>query len=165
MLRPQDLLREYAPLNRKRKQEGVTLLEYQRWRDLAERLDREFPERPPLDSRGPIRVNVAFKTRERLAQAVMLEVRPIGLFVSTPFAPELGTKLTLCVQVEETAEEFEADVAVVSSNLGPDFSTANLGMGARFASPTGPFIDLLDALCLEYGRAPRKNATREVEVD
>lgn len=152
MREPQDLLREYALLDRKRKEEGITPLEYQHWRQLARSLERSFSQRPPLEAHGATRMIVEFKSRERLAQAVMLEVRPIGLFINTPFAPDHGTNLILCVRERETGQEFEAPVLVVSSNVGPNFSTATLGMGVRFVPANGPFIEFLDALCQEFGR-------------
>ena len=82
----------------------------------------------------------------------MLEVRPIGLFINTPFAPNHGEDFILCVREQETRQAFEAQVTVVSSNVGPNFSTATLGMGVRFVASTSPFIEFLDALCQEFGR-------------
>ncbi len=159
MREPQEMLREYALLNRKRKGRGVTPLEYQRWCDLARSLERAFPKRPPLNTSGPTRMSVEFKTRERLAQAVMHEVRPVGLFINTPFAPDRSTRLILCVRLLETEDEFEARVVVVSNNVGPEFSTATLGMGARFVGPSCPLVDYLDQLCREFGQDQAKDAT------
>ena len=43
MREPQDLLREYAQLNSRRKAEGLSPLEYQRWLHLPAQLERDFP--------------------------------------------------------------------------------------------------------------------------
>ena len=64
----------------------------------------------------------------------MANVRPIGLFVPTPFAAEPGTKFELRVTVEETGDAYDSPVVVVSNNVGPGFSTQSLGMGVRFAT-------------------------------
>jgi Tfp pilus assembly protein PilZ len=145
--KPQDLLREFAQLNGKRTGEGVTPLEYLRWLDLGERLARMFPDRPPVGRRGPTRVVVEFATRERIKEAVMFNVRPIGLFINTPFAPETGTDFELRVRLLETGEEFSSPVEVVSENVGPQFSTDRLGMGVRFTTAENDLRSFLDALC------------------
>ena len=76
----------------------------------------------------------------------MANVRPIGLFVSTPFAAEAGTRFDLHVLVKATGDEFESPVVVVSNNVGPDFSTADLGMGLRFNAPASTLRAALEDL-------------------
>jgi hypothetical protein len=147
MAQPQDLLREYAHLNAKRSGEGVEPLEYLRWLDLGQRLAKAFPNHPPPGAAGPTRVVVEFKTRERIKEAVMFNVRPIGLFVNTPFAPDIGTQFELRVRLLETGEKFSSPVEVVSHNVGPDFSTHRLGMAVRFTTATSGLRSFLDALC------------------
>jgi hypothetical protein len=152
MREPQDLLREYAGINRKRKSCGVSALEYLRWLDLRQQLEKAFPERPPLGTGGETRLRVEFSTLEKLADAVMWNVRPAGLFVHTPFAPDNGTHFVLVLVVEETGEEHETPVVVVSNNVGPDFSTADLGMGLRFISQDCALSARLEEIC---GSGPR----------
>jgi Tfp pilus assembly protein PilZ len=147
MRAPQDLLREYAHINRKRKNSGVSALEYQRWLDLRQQLERVFPDRPPLGTGGETRLRVEFSTLKKLADAVMWNVRPVGLFVHTPFAPEKGTHLVLVIAIEETGETHETPVVVVSNNVGPDFSTTALGMGLRFTSPDSGLSARLEEIC------------------
>ena len=130
---PQKLLREFARLNRRRKDSGITPLELQRWLDLRSKLEKEFPGRPPPGG-GTTHVVVGFESRHALRRAIMANLRPIGLFVPTPFAAEPGTKFELTVTVEETGESFTGPGIVASNNLGPGFSTQSLGMGVRFAS-------------------------------
>ena len=147
MASAQDLLREYAKLNRRRKgAEGITPLEYQRWSDLRGKLEKTFPGRSAPGGEGRSRIRVAFDCLDALADAAMFNVRPVGLFIATPFALESGTEFELIVEVQETGERFETRCRVVSNNVGPDFSTAALGMGVRFRSAETPLADRLAAL-------------------
>ena len=147
MTNPQDLLREFIALNRQRSDTGVSLLEYQRWMDLSQQLRRKFPDHPPLGRRGATRIRVEFACRRALKSAVMLNVRPVGIFVATPFAPEKGTNFELRVCITETQEEFDSNVEVISNNVGPEFSTQNLGMGLRFVESRCDLRSVLNELC------------------
>ena len=51
--------------------------------------------------------------------------------------------------VKDTGEEFCSRVEVVSNNVGPGFSTANLGMGMRFREADCELRRVLDRLCGE----------------
>ena len=48
--------------------------------------------------------------------------------------------------MKETGDEYVGPVKVVSNNVGPDFSTRDLGMGVRFDSPECPLRAALEAL-------------------
>jgi hypothetical protein len=101
---------------------------------------------------------VEFKTRERIKDAVMFNVRPVGLFINTPFSPEIGTRFELRVRLLETGEEFSSPVEVVSNNVGPEFSTNRLGMGVRFSTSRSELRSLVDALCDVESDAEAKEA-------
>ena len=148
---PQNLLREYVGLNKRRVDAGITPLEYQRWLDLGQQLEKAFPGHPPLGQRRETRMVVEFFDREQLKAAVMMNVRPVGLFINTPFAPDEGTKLDLRVHVIRTREVLPSRITVISNNVGPEFSTEALGMGVRFREPNCELRTVLDALC---GTAP-----------
>ena len=152
---PQDVLREYAQLNRKRKGDGVTALEYQRWIDLRGRLEKTFPGRAPPGSGGKTRIRVKYANDRELSLCVMMNLKPIGLFVNTPFALEPGTNFELRVHIEETGENFDSPVTVVSNNGGPDFSTAALGMGLRFATAQCPLRTHVEELTATAPAEPR----------
>ena len=144
---PQDLLREYVSLDRKRAGTGVTPIEYQRWLDLGQRLDQLFPERPRREARAKTVMLVGVEREAQLHDAVMMNIHPIGLFIDTPFAPEPGTRLDLRVCVKETGAVLESPVVVVSNGVGPGFSTEVLGMGVRFTQERCSLRTLLDTLC------------------
>ena len=143
----QDLLREYAQINRRRKSCGISPLEYQRWLDLRQQLEQAFPNRPALGTGGTTRLRVEFSRLEKLANSVMWNVKPVGLFVNTPFAPNIGTLFVMILVVKETGETYETPAVVVSSNVGPDFSTAALGMGLRLTVQDCGLFSRLEELC------------------
>ncbi len=143
MATPQDMLREVAALNRRRTRDGISPIEYQRWLDLRQKLSVAFPAYPPLKSRTTTWIRVEFRDEDALLDSMMFNIRPIGIFIMTPFAAEVGAKLGLVVFVQSTGEQLRARVEVVSNNVGPDFSTALLGMGLRF---TERVSDLRSAL-------------------
>jgi hypothetical protein len=156
MADPQALLREYAGLDQRRKDEGVSPLEYLRWLDLRGRLAKAFPGRPAPGSGGAVVVRVEFATQAKLAASVMMNMRPVGLFVHTPFVAERGARFTLRVLLAETGEEFTSPVVVVSNNVGPEFSTAKHGMGLRFTEATCPLREALERLCAAPAAQPRR---------
>ncbi len=143
----QSTLREVVALNKRRTTKGITPLEYQRWLDLSAKLRNEFPDHPPLGGRGETLIRVDFPSLDRLHDAAMFNIRPIGIYLDTPFAADVGTKLGLVVFIRESSEEFRGRVEVVSNNVGPDFSTANLGMGMKFTEKNCALREVLDRLC------------------
>ena len=149
MPEPQDRLREVAALNRRRTGEGITPLEYQRWLDLSAKLRSDFPNHPPLGGRGDTCIRVEFRDAADLRASTMQNVRPIGVYVNTPFAAEVGSTFLLVAIVKDTGVEFRSRVEVVSNNVGPGFSTANLGMGMRFREADCELRRVLDRLCGE----------------
>lgn len=133
------LLREYRVLERKRSDEGVTPLEYQRWLDLKRRLSANLTEGPPTgDSerraalRVPTRLKVEFPTPGGFDTARIRDLSQGGLFVATPFTAEIGTELELRVRIGSTGEVIELPAVVVTNNVANGFATADLGMGMRF---------------------------------
>ncbi len=48
--------------------------------------------------------------------------------------------------MKATGEQCAGPVVVVSNNVGPDFSTRDLGMGVRFDSGNSPLREALEAL-------------------
>jgi hypothetical protein len=136
----QSLFREYIALERKRTREGVTPLEYQRWRELAERLHKHLSAGAPRGSerrdsvRTTTRVVAEFKSPGQLRRALIRNLSGTGVFVSTPFAPEIGTELVLRVRIASSGRVIDLPGVVVSHNVGDGFETGELGMGVRFRS-------------------------------
>lgn len=135
------LLREFAVLDRKRTNEGVSPLEYQRWLDLRKRLDEglgnaELPGRMErrASARVPTRIRVEFTTPGRFQQATIRNLSDGGLFIGTPFAAEIGTTLVLSISIHSTGEVLDLPVEVVTNNMGDGFSTTAFGMGVKFVA-------------------------------
>ncbi len=151
------LLREYRALELQRTTEGVTPLEYMRWIDLRDRMARTVrgsgPPEDPEKSKVT-RLLVEFNRPESLARAQIGNVTRGGLFVSTPFGPEIGTRLILRVRIESTGDELVLPGEVVSNNVGDGFSTSELGFGVRFDRLPAALKGRLDALLDRGGADP-----------
>jgi hypothetical protein len=117
-------------LDKRRTAEGITPLEYRALLDLSARLRKQFPKHP-VGRCGETLVRVEFFDLEELRSCTMFDVKPIGVYLSTPFAATVGTKFTLVAAVKKTTDESRCRVEVVSNNVGPDFSAASLGMGLK----------------------------------
>jgi hypothetical protein len=142
---PQDDLREYAQLNRKRKSEAISPIEYLRWQDIKRKLEKTFPGRPVPGGGGAVRMVVQYASEAELRSCVMANVNPIGLFVRTPFTPDPGDRFELEVALQDSGTRFAANVTVVSNNVGPGFSTENMGMGVRVNSEGALYALLMAA--------------------
>jgi len=158
------LVREYGVLERKRLGDGLTRLEYQRWLDLHQQLDRHFPksaEQEALASgqaerrahpRIPTRLLVHYRSPGELRQAIIRNVSRGGLFIETAFAPPVGTRLQVRLRVDDGGEEVEVPCEVVSVNISADLGARRPGMGVKFdhLSPSQQAaVDRLFALALE----------------
>ena len=128
------LLREYGDLERKRVSKGVTPLEYQRWLDLDQRLGSQF-RKARAERSGPprtTRMSIDFRTVDQFCEAYIHELSRGGLFVNTPFAPEIGTELVMLVRIHARGETLPLPGVVATNNVSDGFSTDLLGMGIHF---------------------------------
>jgi len=139
MMRLLPLLREYGALERKRVREGVTPVEYQRWRDLEEKLSKQiFQDAGPQaverrrHLRVPTRMLVQYRSHDQLKDAIISNVSKGGLFISTPYPPEIGTTFVLIIRVDTSGETVEVPCEVVSVNPGSSTRPHQQGMGVKF---------------------------------
>jgi Tfp pilus assembly protein PilZ len=136
------LLREVRNLERRRTAEGITPLEYQRLRDLRQRLARKLApgalgEDPEKDR--TTRIVVEFRNPASLNRARIRNLARGGLFVPTPFPPDLGTQLELRVRVTSTGDDLMLPCEVVTNHVGDGFTTQDLGMGVQL-KPLDPVV-------------------------
>lgn len=153
MSSPHEIFREYVQLERQRTGIGVTPLEYQRWLDLGRKLNQGVSAGTPASGaerretvRVPSRLRVSFKDRNRFRQALMKNLSREGIFINTPFGPDVGTRLELRLGIDSTGEEHLIPVEVVSNNIGPDYSTASIGMGVRILDVSDDLRKVIDDL-------------------
>jgi type IV pilus assembly protein PilZ len=143
MMRLLPLLREYGGLERKRVQDGVTPLEYQRWRDLEQKLANQIFQGAEAKAderrkhvRVPTKLRVQYRTRENLKDAIVRNVSKGGLFINTPYPPAIGTTFVLIIQVDVTGDSVEVPCEVVTNNVinnpGASMKSEQLGMGVKF---------------------------------
>lgn len=141
------LMREFGGLERKRLGAGVTPLEYQRWLDLKGQMGQRFARSRAegLAALGgaaarerPSRLLVSYRTRDRLIDAIVENIRPAGFFVPTPFAAEVGTPFLLRVDLEREGECADVPATVVTSisQGAHTLSTMSMGMGLKIERPS-----------------------------
>jgi Tfp pilus assembly protein PilZ len=146
------LFREYAVLERKRKSGGVSPLEYQRWVDLDQRLGSKFHKNGEAADRRDTRLLVEFHSPEDLRRAYISELTRGGVFINTPFAPEIGTELVLRVRIHTTQQTLELPGVIASNNVSGGFSTEFLGIGVHFRKLEPETRLALDDLFAGVGR-------------
>jgi len=124
------LFREYAELERKRPASGVTPLEYQRWLDLDQRLGHKF-EKPDHSARCPALLRVEFQSAEHFRDSYVTELSRGGIFVNTPFAPEIGTELVLVLRIVKDDRSYDLPGVDGSARNGGPFQEARTRDPAR----------------------------------
>jgi uncharacterized protein (TIGR02266 family) len=155
--------REFLFLDRKRAREALSSAELTRWTLLKRQLGRAFHgahDDDRADQRSSLRVpaqlKVSFDSLGNLGAALITNLSRGGLFVATEHMLELGTRVTLRIEVAGAEQDLEVLAEVVSQNLGPR-ATRQRGLGFRFAEVEGALRKQLDAL---YERALQAAASR-----
>lgn len=146
-----DLFREYVHLDRKRRGDGVSPAEFERWKQLKAKLASTFGKGPVNEDRRdslrvPTRMKVSFGSQEGLKQALMTNLSRGGLFLNTAFPQPAGTRFELRLELRGSGETLELPVQVVSTNVGPGFDTGAMGMGLRILSVSPEVRKRLDDL-------------------
>lgn len=144
------LMREFGTLERQRLHAGVTPLEYQRWLDLKGKIGKSFAKtrRAGLERAGGessnesagarlTRLVLEYRSRDELLDSVVDHIRPVGLFVPTPFAAEVGTNFLARVTLELEGDSADLPVCVVTSisEGAQTLSTMSMGMGVKLLKP------------------------------
>jgi len=147
------LFREYAHLDLKRMDGGLSIPELERWSTLKQRLDRVFkgmnrsgPDPRRSSRRVTTHLNCSFASTHEFDEAVITDLATGGVFVRTTSPLPVGAKLQLRIRLEDTGAEIEVEGVVVSNNIGPHFETHALGMGVRFAHVSVDVLEQISAL-------------------
>lgn len=154
------LLRECKQLDEKRATSSLTPAEHGRWLELKHRLGARLGpsqcERR-ASARLETRLDVSFETPEQFQEAVISNLSLGGMFVSTAFPAEMGTKLTVALYIESIGTRLDLPCVVVSQNVGAGFDTSLLGMGLKFAGLTKIQRKAVDRLYAKVSIAPKKD--------
>jgi Tfp pilus assembly protein PilZ len=67
-----------------------------------------------------------------LRRSLLTNLSRGGVFITTDRPAEIGTRLELRLQIEDTGEEIDVPAEVVSRNLGPACESGQSGMRLRF---------------------------------
>lgn len=139
MRNPTGVFREYMRLQRKHEDAGLTTREFERWMQHKRALGRHFsPDLSDARSdqrasvRVPTRLRVQFQTMNELGRSLMTNLSQGGLFVATGAACEIGTRIQLRIEIEETGETVEVFGEVISIGGGASLREEEAGMGVRF---------------------------------
>lgn len=127
-------LREFARLDRQRREGGLSPSELERWETLKSFLANQFdaaPE-PRAATAAPTRLNVRFASDAELCRCLMTNVARGGLFVRIDRPLALKSCFTLRIQVDRPSRDYAIPVEVVSVGVGPAFASGRPGMGLRF---------------------------------
>jgi uncharacterized protein (TIGR02266 family) len=131
--------REYTRLEKKRAKGGLTPAELRRWVAIKRMLSHSFSPgigKARADQRAsvrvPTRLGVSFATVGEIRRSLMTNLSRGGVFLRTEDLVDLGTRLELCVHIDESGEDIRVRAEVVSHNVGPGFGSDEHGMGLRF---------------------------------
>jgi uncharacterized protein (TIGR02266 family) len=130
--------REYLRLDRLRRHEGLAISDLERWKLLKRSLGKHFSpgisdER--ADQRESVRVpaqlRVSFASERELAESLTANLSRKGLFVRTDAVFELGTRLEVCIHLEQPSRQLVLRAEVVSQHSSSERSDGP-GVGMRF---------------------------------
>lgn len=134
----QEDFREFAYLDRKRTQEGLSPTEFDRWQILHFRLDQAFSGGPPPGAtekrrslRLPTKLRVSYDGL-RDEGGTVVNLSRGGCFIRTEVPAPVGTRLNLVLEAANLGGTFEIEAEVVSvchRNVGK-----GRGMGVAFVS-------------------------------
>lgn len=154
--------RQFLYLDRKRSGESLSPAELRRWIKLKRILNQEFSPGASYEHadrrmsvRVPARLGVTFRDPGELRACLMTNLSRGGLFVETDSPAEIGTRLLLVLQIEQSGETLEVPTEVVSINSRPDTAAQPRGMGLRFLEMKPEVAEKVDAF---YERKLREAA-------
>lgn len=144
--------RRFLHLDRKRQADALTPRELRLWMHFKRLLSEEFNP-GSLESadqresvRVPARVAASFGDVGELRDGLMTNMSRGGVFVATDQPLAIGSRFELCIRMDDTGEEFDVPVEVVSNNARPDRAVFRPGMGVRFCDVAPEVRARLDAL-------------------
>jgi Tfp pilus assembly protein PilZ len=134
------LFLDYARLDRKRTDEGLTVEELEHWSYLKRSLTLHFSPGLNLrevDRRRSIRVptclHVTYDTEGGFEGGSLTKLSRNGAFVPTTAPLPPGSEVLLRIHVEEDGTELEIPGEVITSQSHPSFGEDQVGMGIKFS--------------------------------
>jgi uncharacterized protein (TIGR02266 family) len=131
--------REYTRLEKKRTAGGLTPAELRRWIAIKRMLSRSFSpgvSKAQADQRAslrvPTRLGASFATAGEIRRSLMTNLSRGGVFLRSEDLVDLGTRVDLCIHIDESGEDIRVLAEVVAHNVGPGFGSDEHGMGLRF---------------------------------
>ena len=161
----QTRFRQFLFLDRKRADVGLTPTELRRWIKLKRILNQEFSPGTSYEQvdrrdsvRVPTRLQVGFSGSRALRACLMTNISRGGIFVSTDTPAEIGTRLELVIEIEDSGEHILVPAEVISVNARLDTASPQQGMGLRFLEMKSDVKQKVDEL---YERKLKEAAQRK----
>jgi uncharacterized protein (TIGR02266 family) len=160
------VFREYAHLDLRRIDQGLSVKELERWQLLKHALESEFgrPRAHGSDRRSSKRVvtrlNCSYASSHELRDAVITDLATGGVFIQTLCPLPVGSELKLRIRMKNSNSEIEVDGVVVSNNVGPHFEAGVRGMGVRFARVG---VDVVEQISVLYAEELRREVAGTVQ--
>jgi uncharacterized protein (TIGR02266 family) len=156
---PNRLLLELTRLQRKLRDEGLTVEELERSDAIRKRLDRHFScgssartEDRRQSPRVPTRLRCSFESLGIFERALITNLSHGGVFIKTVSPLPIGSKLRICIRIAKTEAEIELPGVVVWHNLGPCCDTLESGMGVAFEASDSEIVEQINKLFLHASR-------------
>jgi Tfp pilus assembly protein PilZ len=127
---------EYARLDRKRTDQGLTVQELERWSELKRSLTLHLsPGLDPdeVDRRRSVRVPTCLRVSYHSIVTELTNFSRSGAFVQTSSPLQVGSQVRLRIQLAENGTELEIPGRVATVQVGPSFDSSQIGMGVQFS--------------------------------
>ena len=151
--------REFARLDFARLNQGLSVLEHERWAKLKAALDRSLPSSPRAKAgagrnrrsanRVATRINCSFASGDNQCKAVVSNLSMGGVFIRTDWPLPVGAEIRLAIRLEDTGRDVSVEGTVVSNNVDVERAGAVHGMGVRFVRVAADVAEQLGALYAE----------------
>ena len=162
------LFREYARLDMKRRDGGLTVQEHERWSQTKGVLDSALAQSgrrsPPGTRRSSVRVetrlNCTWSAADDPREAVISNLSTGGVYIRTAHPLPINSAIHLSVDLGRRSSRIEVEGVVVSNNMSPNGDVNFCGMGVRFVHVDPEALEALGSL---YSHEMTRVSTARVE--
>lgn len=146
-----EFFREYARLDLRRLNRGLSVEEHDRWSKLKLKLDGEFPKAEPSSSRRSAKrvqtqLNCSFSTQSDTCDAIISNLSTGGVYIRTEWPLPVDSLLRLQLRLEDSGKNIIVSGIVVSNHVQVEEGRRTPGMGVRFVQPDPSVVEEISSL-------------------